>query len=314
MEGGQHSKPVSPATAGPTTVRAQDADVAELRPVEILRVCQACLVSNSAADAFCTACGASLHVVEQTANEQAEAVNDGLLAATQGKRPAVSASSPQVPEDTLVAATLSPAAAASTSRHGRSRIIVATLLAAIGVASLTVFAILWQSESDHATRLETRLDSSEAQLRATQSKLAATQTNLAATSSLSARRRLVLIRAQTVLTKVDPLLSDADGLKQITTQIQAARDAFAADSAQMTTDLLALENYEANPQNYPAIDQSSLANQVNAELGLVRSDYTTLTSSDGSFSTASTTFGTHADAFTTAVRGLQKQLNGVAGP
>jgi hypothetical protein len=123
----------------------------------------------------------------------------------------------------------------------------------------------------------------------------------------------VLLRAQTVLTNVDPLLSDADGIKLITTQIQSARDQFASDSAQMTSDLIDLENYEANPQNYPGVDQWALVSQVNGELETVRSDYASLTSTDSSFSGATTQFGQHADAFTTAVRALQGQLKKVAG-
>jgi len=125
---------------------------------------------------------------------------------------------------------------------------------------------------------------------------------------MSKRQAAIIRRAATVLTSVDPLLSDADGLKQITGQIQAARDTFATDSTQMTTDLLTLENYEANPQNYSNIDQTSLVNQVNSELGTVRSDFANLISYDGSFSDASTLFGHHADAFSKAVRGLQAEL------
>jgi hypothetical protein len=104
-----------------------------------------------------------------------------------------------------------------------------------------------------------------------------------------------------VLKNVDPLLTDADQLQQITGSIQTARDTFALDSTQMTTDLIYLENYEANPQNYPGVDQYSLIAQVNSEIYAVNADYANLTSYDGNFSAASTKFGNHANGFTTSV-------------
>ena len=155
---------------------------------------------------------------------------------------------------------------------------------------------------------QSRLSRTRGELNQTRGALAATTAQLKRTKSLSLRQAAILAQTAVVLKKVDPLLSDADHLQQITGNIETARDTFARDSAQMTSDLILLENYEANPQNYPNTDQYSLVAQVNSELQAVNADYATLTSYDGSFSAASTKFGNHADGFTTSVRELQREL------
>lgn len=254
------------------------------------------LVSNSGRDAFCTACGTALNT------SSAHEVTIEAWSAASGAD-----ASPVVPDTPL-------APVASPSRRRRWPLIVVSVIAAGGLAATTSFALLLRSEIHHGTRLEASLDANQSSLRTAQTALALTRGKLAATTSLAARRRTVLLQAADVLKKVDPLLSDADNIKQITSQIQTARDTFASDSTQMTTDLIYLENFEANPQNYPGVDQASLVNQVNGELSTVRYDYAVLTTSDGTFSTATTTFGGHADAFTSAVRTLQKQLKSAAGP
>jgi hypothetical protein len=247
-------------------------------------------VSNSGQDAFCTACGARLAVPATPDNEASNELGHHSTSES------------------------SPASVVRTSQPRRWLFVLVSVFALVGVTATTTFAVLWQMESRHATRVETSLHATASSLRSVRAALTATRGKLASTTSLAARRRAVLLQAAAVLTKVDPLLSDADNIKQITSQIQAARDTFAYDSAQMTADLLALENYEANPQNYPGVDQWSLVSQVNAELESVRLDYAALTSSDGTFSAATTKFGGHADAFTNAVRSLQKQLKSATGP
>lgn len=296
MEGGQQAHSVTPTDGDTGALASGGSDVAERRPVENLRVCPQCHVSNSGQDAFCTACGTALN----TSSAHEATIEAGYAASN--------AEASQVIPDTL------PAPVASRSRRRRWALIVVSVIAVGGLAAPTSFALLWRSEIHHGTRLEASLDANENSLRTAQTALALTRGKLAATTSLAARRRTVLLQAADVLKKVDPLLSDADNIKQITSQIQTARDTFASDSTQMTTDLIYLENFEANPQNYPGVDQSSLVNQVNVELSTVRYDYAVLTTSDGTFSTATTTFGGHADAFTSAVRTLQKQLKSATGP
>lgn len=281
---------------------ASPGGVRELRPIDNLRVCPACLVANSAQDDFCTACGTGL--VAPAGFDDGHRADESRAAATENAeatRPAAVAPIDPYPNP------------GNPPKSRRWPVVLGAVAAVSGLAGAMAFAILWHSEVNHAGRLLHRLDAATKSLHVVRSELATTQARLAATSALSARRRAVLLQAQTVLTKVDPLLSDADGIKLITAQIQSARDQFASDSAQMTSDLLELENYEANPQNYPGVDQWALVNQVNGELETVRSDYYSLTSTDSSFSGASTKFGEHADAFTTAVRTLQGQLRKVAG-
>jgi hypothetical protein len=132
--------------------------------------------------------------------------------------------------------------------------------------------------------------------------LAATQGRLRQSQALLARQQTILKQTATVLRKVDPLLSGADQLQQITTEIQSARDTFASDSAQMTGDLVYLENAVADPASYQGVDTWSLAGQVNAELDTVRSDFATLALYDSNYSDASTAFGNTADTLTKAVR------------
>ena len=262
------------------------------------RVCPACGAANISSDAYCTACGAAV----PSGSPEEGTVEFGR------------------PVARLAPVAVLPSTHAN-ARPRRSRLaIVLALAATAALGAAVVLAVLWHAQTQQATRLQHQLDRTTAQLTATRSKLAATrselvttESKLAATRRLSARRGAVLVKAEAVLKKVDPLLSDADGIKQITSEIQTARDTFAADSTQMTSDLIALENYEANPQDYPTIDEFALVDQVTAELDTVRSDYAALTSSDGDFSDASTSFGNHADAFTNAVRSLQTQLNAVAG-
>jgi hypothetical protein len=273
-------------------------EVTEIRTVGQMRVCAACLVVNSPTDAFCTGCG------EQLAAPGALGVSEGPTEILVSSSP-VEASTvihPPVPKSAL-----EPLIA----REPKLRVAFAGtfVVALVAVGGL---AFLWQSERTHRHRTVSQRSVAQANLAATNKKLARTVAALSSTRAISDRRKAVLLRAQAVLAKVDPLLSDADGIKQVTGQIQSARDTFAADSAQMTSDLLYLENYEANPQDYPGVDQYGLVSQVDSELYTVRSDYSALTAYDGQFSTASTKFGNHATAFTAAVRELDSELRRVA--
>jgi hypothetical protein len=145
-------------------------------------------------------------------------------------------------------------------------------------------------------------------LKTTRSELAATQGRLRQSQALLARQQAILKQTALVLRKVDPLLSGADQLQQLTTEIQGARDTFASDSAQMTSDLIYLENVMADPVTYAGVDSWSLADQVNAELATVRSDFSTLAAYDSDYSDASRAFGNTATSLTTTVRQLQREL------
>jgi hypothetical protein len=197
------------------------------------------------------------------------------------------------------------AGAFSADTRGKRQI--RALPAGLAVGLVVVIALgafeFVQARHEHSRAVKARHEL--AQTRVT---LAATRTSLARTESLSKRQGAILALTSLVLKKVDPLLTDADQLRQLTGNIQTARDTFARDSGQMTTDLIFLENYEANPQNYPSTDQYSLIAQVNSELQTVNAEYANLTTNDASFSAASTRFGNHADAFTAQVRLLQHQL------
>ena len=314
---------------------ARDSGVAVSRPIEQARVCSQCLVVNGASDAYCTACGTELSVADlvpaadtarpaldpplasnelsiadPASTETEVTALDPLLASIfaeaarkDSAAPVNDASTvihPRVPRRTFSDSTLR-------SRKWRSRIAVVALIL-LGVAATSTFAWLWNAEKALHHRVAGERNVAAASLRSTKKQLGRTIVALHATSALANQRKAVLVKAQSVLGKVYPLLSDADHIEQVTGDIQLARDTFAYDSSQMTTDLLYLENYEANPQNYPGVDQWGLVAQVNAELATVRGDYAALTAGDGRFSDASTTFGNHATAFTEAVRKLQAQL------
>lgn len=181
-------------------------------------------------------------------------------------------------------------------------VVVGLAFAAIALVSVAALEFVQQRNA------YSRLSRARSELSQTHAALETTRAQLTKTKNLSLRQAAILVKTAAVLKKVDPLLSDADRLQGLTGNIQTARDAFAADSNQMTSDLLLLENYEANPENYPNVDQYYLVGQVNRELQSVDSDYANLSSYDTSFSAATTKFGNHADGFTASVRQLQREL------
>jgi HAMP domain-containing protein len=154
------------------------------------------------------------------------------------------------------------------SPHQISRRLKLTVLAlAVAVAALAAFSAFEFVQYRHE---QSRLSNARQELARTRASLSATTAQLTKTKRLSQRQEAILSETASVLKKVDPLLSDADHLQQITGSIQVARDTFASDSAQMTSDLLTLENYEANPQDYPQIDEGGLVALVSNELQTVR--------------------------------------------
>jgi transposase-like protein len=188
------------------------------------------------------------------------------------------------------------------SHSRRILMVAASSLLLLGlITALVLFAMAWHQQT-------AKRRAAEATLSATRSELAATQGRLRQSQVLLARQQAILKQTALVLRKVDPLLSGADQLQQLTTEIQGARDTFASDSAQMTTDLIYLENVMADPAGYAGVDSWSLVNQVNAELATVRSDSSALAGYDGDYSDASSAFGNTATSLTTAVRRLQREL------
>ena len=189
------------------------------------------------------------------------------------------------------------------------------VLAAAAVLATVAFAVLWRSQVSHSVRLQHKLDTTTAQLATTRSILATTQSRLAATSALSARRRAVLLKARAVLTKVDPLLSSVDGVQQQAGSVQGQGSTLSGDAESLIQTTVTLVNYlVANGSNSDSTYVNALIDQANSELDAVRADEVLFAGDTGAYDTASTTFGNKADAFSAAVRSLQTQLKGVAGP
>jgi hypothetical protein len=306
MESGQAAGHVGEGSTEAVTV----VDVVELRPVGELLVCASCLVSNSAADAFCTACGSPLRPVVTAEDDRSaeppyevsDIVRTGWLDADVA---------PSVTQTTQV---LAPEPMTA-SRSRRWPLLLAVLLGVAALAAAVIFGLLWRSATSHASHTEAKLDVSQANLRTTAAALRDTSAKLAAVTSLSDRRKAVLLQAQDVLAKVDPLLSSVDDIQGKATAIQAQRDIFTGDSDTLTQTMITLGNYVI--QTDPAyIDQTylqQLIDSANSELATVRTDEANLSGSDSGYTTASSGFGNKANAFSASVRSLQKQLKTTAG-
>ena len=278
-----------------------EADVVELRPIENLRVCAECLVSNAADDEFCTACGAAL---QGTSVVPTEATQDAPL----------ERAAPGVPLGESGEWTSSASKRdrrLSTFSQG-SRWVVVTGVASIaaGLAGTAAFAVLWNNESGRADRLTTTLAATEADLSATEGRLKQTERQLDAATSLAERRRNLLVQTRGVLGRVDALLSSVDNIQGRARDIQDARYAFSNDADALIATLVTLANYlidtESDYLSYYYLN--TLIDEANGELDVVRSDQYRLSEQDSAYDTASRKFGTQADGFSKAVRDLQRQL------
>lgn len=293
-----------------STEAATDGDVVELRPIGDLLVCASCLVSNSAADAFCTACGLPLRPAvtadddrsAESSYEVSDVVRTGWLAPDVAS--SVTQTSPVRAPEPITA-----------SRVRRWPLLLTVLIGVAALAAAVTFGLLWRSATSQASRTEATLDVSQANLHTTEGALRDATAKLAAVTSLSDRRKAVLLQAQDVLAKVDPLLSSVDDIQSKATAIQAQRDTFTGDSDTLTQTMITLGNYVI--QTDPAyIDQTylqQLIDSANSELATVRTDEANLSGSDNGYTTASSGFGNKADAFSASVRSLQKQLKTAAG-
>jgi len=286
--------------------------VAEIRSMENLGVCPHCLTSNTAADDFCTACGAALSPsAEQDTTGIITPENTPEQAADQ---PAGASLPPRIDADTLI--TAAPAIASLAAAGRRWPLVAASIIAIAGIAAGVAFAVLWRSQVNHVTHVEQQLDQTQQQLRVASTNLGTTRANLSATTALASRRRAVLVKAQNVLATVDPLLSSVDDIQSKASSIQTQRDVFTSDSNTLTSTMITLANYviQNNSASIDSVYLQSLIDQANSELGTVQADQANLGSADSGYTAASTGFGIKANAFSTAVRSLQRQLKTVTGP
>jgi hypothetical protein len=297
MDGRQLSELIREGTEASVEL-TQETEIVELRPIETLRVCAACLVSNSAADAFCTACGAALTGVPVAADPELEVAHSR---------------EPKDSTSTVVHPQIEPRVTAAQPRKGRTTLV--TIALGVATAGLVAFAVLWQIQVSHAHHLATTLDRTRATVASTRMTLAQTQAKLTAATSLSEKRKQVLLQAKDVLAKVDPLLSAVDNIQNKATSLGDQGSSVAYDAEQFIGTVADLVNYmlqtSADYIDYNYVNQA--INIANGELGTIRSDEATLSGDNSAYSGASSSFGTKANAFTSSVRALQKQLNGAVG-
>jgi len=260
--------------------------------------CPACGETVAIEDEYCTRCGAP-----RTDRDQAQTAIVPPSAGTARSKPA--------PVPGSRAAT-DPASASVRHRLRSNRLAVAAaFVIVLLVAALAFAAIAWQRQRSAHHRVTSELQLARSKIRSLQSQVATTKAKLTRIEALSTRQQTILRRTGVVLGKVDPLLSGADELRQLTGEIKIARDAFEADSQQAMSDAIVLENYEADPQNYPGVDEAALVDRVNSELETMRADAASLSSSDSSYDAASQRFGVNATSFTDSVRALQRELRGL---
>jgi uncharacterized protein YoxC len=194
----------------------------------------------------------------------------------------------------------------------RWQLVFLAILAVAGAAIALTFVILWQSQSQRAARLQVTLNSTRADLAQMRIALQSTQERLSSTTSLANKRRAVLLQAQDVLGKVDSLLSSVDNIQSRARDIQSQRDRFTADSDTLTSTMITLGNYliRTDPGYIDGTYLQGLIDDANYELSSVREDEASLGAADSQYNSASSGFGAKADAFSSSVRGLQKQLKG----
>lgn len=276
----------------------ESASVHEIRPVENLKICPACLVSNSADDAFCTACGAALEPAAEAPTEIRDAwPTEAEVTAVQSPLPA-----PAVPSATATV----PAA-----RRGSRRLTAALLVCAAG---LVAFAVLWQMQMSHAHSLSHTLARTESKLTSTSVQLRRTQAKLSSATALSEKRRFVLLQAKDVLGKVDPLLSSVDTIQNKAGAVGDQGSTLTSDAETFISTVADLVNYMLNTNasyyDYGYINQG--IDNANSELDTIRADEAVFASNTSAYGGASDAFSGKASAFTKSVRLLQKQLNEAA--
>jgi hypothetical protein len=298
------SEPVRPLHSVDHEEAAATGDVVEIRAVEQLRFCSSCLVSNASSDKFCSACGAELPSTTEP----------GELPDADIEQTAVTAA-----EDVLHAPVHGFADEAPTvMKHpGQSlrgwQFPGAGLLLALAVAGLATFAALWQSQSNHATRLQRSLAKTSTELASTKATLLTTQAQLFSARSLSDKRRAVLVQAADVVAKVDPLLSSVDNIQGKAQTMSSLGSGLSGDAETFISTVAGLVNYlyrsEGGYVDYAWVNQQ--IDNANTQLNTLRYDESMFSTGDTAYGDASKAFGVKADAFSVSVRRLQKQLKDV---
>jgi hypothetical protein len=185
--------------------------------------------------------------------------------------------------------------------------------AALGVVGTLAFGVLWHVQTGHTQRVQTSLAMTQAELARVQTRLTVTKARLQSVTSLAEKRRAVLLEAQNVLTKVDPLLSSVDGIQNQAGVLTNQGDAIASDADTLMGTMATLASYLIQTDtayvDYTYVE--SVIGDVRTELDTLRADESLFGSANSRYDGASTKFGNKANAFSTAVRGLQKQLKAV---
>src|SRR5437763_1481680 len=150
------SEPHADATPAKAPDTDTTADVHEIRPISDLKVCSQCLVSNSASNSFCTACGAALPTTPNT--EDAPTVVDETWPGSppEIEKPAIAAPAAPVPSSPLSHAGEAPAS----RRKWWLTALVVVLLAAAAAA----FAALWVVQRGYASKLDRSLHRTQSTL------------------------------------------------------------------------------------------------------------------------------------------------------
>lgn len=281
---------------------APAATVHEIRPVESLKVCPACLVSSSADNTFCTTCGTQLTTSEAAALPEP---------ATEVIEPVP----PQIEHTAVIPPQPLPAPVAAAPKGRRWPLVVSLITLVLALAAAAGLAVLWQKESHRVHTLSRNLAATQASLHTTKATLKKTQASLASTQALSAKRRAVLLQAQDVLTKVDPLLSSVDNIQNKASAVVTQGSTLSGDSETFISTVSDLVNYMVDT-NAAYYDYSYISQQIdsaNSELDTIRADEGIFSDNTTAERNASDAFGTKASAFTQSVRTLQKQLKQVAG-
>jgi hypothetical protein len=299
-----------------SSVQAESNGVAESETV----VCHECSSANSVGDTYCTACGNALASApaEVRALGRTPAAGARERAPTATVRPGESLwSGPEKP----LSKARQPKAEPDRRASRRWPLLLVTAIAIAMLAGTSTFALLWRSQTQHLHRVQAHLVRVQDSLARTQDNLAVTGATLAKTkaalsamSAVAEKRRTVLLRTREVLTKVDPLLSSVDEIQKESGDVQSASDTLSTDADHLVSSLATATNYLANtdPAYVDIAYYNSLIDDANNYFYSLQSDEASLTSSESSYQDASSKFGTHADAFSVAVRNLQRQLKRVS--
>ena len=245
--------------------------------------CMECGGAVAADDDFCTHCGA-----------QVGRPGDAVIAPLRGGM----GHEPQV--------------AASDAGRAPSWPWLAGLAAAVALAIAAGAAAAHYRAELQST--QTELAASEQQVAKLEAARSALGDELESSKQLSERRAAVLRRADSVLGGIDPILSSVDELKEVTSQIQSARDDFLAASGTLTVSLIDLADYLIGAGGDVNDDRLTVAiDDVNAQIDHAQVLARRLARSDKTYTAAASRFDLRASALSERIQALKKQLNALAG-